>query len=47
MVNNTSKIYIKFRLHIKLQPHVQIEKLFSVTHAPVFGYGECVRSFRD
>ena len=26
---------IKFRLHIKLHPHISIEKSFSRTHAPV------------
>ena len=37
MVNNTSKIDIKNGLHIKSHSPVPIEKLFSKTHAPVFG----------
>ena len=36
MFNNTSKIDIKNGLHIKSQPPVPIEKLFSKTHAHIF-----------
>jgi hypothetical protein len=38
MINNISKIDIKNGLHIKFHPPVSIEKLFSKTHAPVFGF---------